>query len=61
MEGGDFGFGGGVRAVTANSPRRPQGQACEDADDGDDGEEFDKGEGRLLTQRSQGKERVAEV
>ena len=31
--------------MTANSARRPKGEAGEDADDGDDGEEFDEGEG----------------
>ena len=46
LEGGDFGFGGRVRAVTANGARGAEGEACEDADDGDDGEEFDEGEGR---------------
>ena len=45
LEGGDFGFGGGGGAVTANGSGGPKGEACEDADDGDDGEEFDKGEG----------------
>ena len=39
--------------MTANSARGAEGEACEDADDGDDGKEFDQGEGRLLTQRSQ--------
>ena len=43
--------------MTANRARSTQGKACEDADDGDDGEEFDKGEGRLLTQRTQRSER----
>jgi len=57
LEGGDFGFGGGGSSVTANSPRGTEGEACENADDGDDGEEFDQGEGRLLTQRSPRSER----
>jgi len=44
--------------VTANGSRGAEGEACEDADDGDDGEQFDEGEGRLLTQRTQSPDRV---
>jgi len=44
--------------VTANGSRGAEGEACEDADNGDDGEEFDEGEGRLLTQRTQSPDRV---
>ena len=44
--------------MTANSACGTESEACEDADDGDDSEEFDQGEGRLLTQRSQRSERV---
>ena len=61
LEGGDFGFGGRVRAVTANGARGAEGEPCEDADDGDDSEEFDQGEGRLLTQRTQRSERNPDV
>ena len=46
LEGCNLGFRGGSGAVAPNGARRPQGQACEDADDGDDGEEFDEGERR---------------
>ena len=44
--------------MTANSARGTEGEACEYADDGDDGEEFDEGEGRLLTPRRQRSERI---
>ena len=44
--------------MTANGSRGTKGKACEDADDGDNGEEFDEGEGRLLTPRSQRTERI---
>ena len=43
--------------MTANGSGSTKGKACQDADDGDDSEEFDQGEGRLLTQRTQRSER----
>jgi len=46
LEGGNFGFGGRVGSVTANSPSGAEGEAGEDANDSDDGEELDQGEGR---------------
>ena len=61
LESGNFSFGGRVGTVPANRACGPESEACEDADDADDGKEFDEGEGRLLTQRSQRSERVAEV
>ena len=44
--------------MTANGSRGTEGEPCEDADDGDDSEEFDQGEGRWLTQRTQSPDRV---
>ena len=58
LQGSDFSFGGGVGTVTPNGSRGTEGEPCEDADDGDDSEEFDQGEGRWLTQRSQSPDRV---
>ena len=58
LEGCDFSFGGGGSTVAAYSSCGAEGEACEDADDGDNGEEFDEGEGRLLTPRSQRTERI---
>ena len=43
--------------MTANGSRSTKSEACEDADDGDNREEFDEGEGGLLTQRSPRTER----
>ena len=43
--------------MAADGPGGTEGKACENADDGDNGEEFDEGEGRLLTQRTPRSER----
>ena len=58
LEGGDFRLGSGSGSVTTNRARSTEGKASEDADDGDNGEEFDEGEGRLLTPRSQSPDQV---
>jgi len=58
LESGDFRLGSRGGSVTANSACGTEGEACENADDGDNGEEFDEGEGRLLTPRSQSPDQV---